>query len=90
MADVEAIRQELSADIVAATGVMSNFDRILIGGKEQDVKVIGTDQDYQPVRNIVISSGRFLDAERHRAAQQGRASDGQAGRADVRQPRRRR
>ena len=61
MSDVEAMRQELSADIVAATGVMSNFDRILIGGKEQDVKVIGTDQDYQAVRNIVISSGRFLD-----------------------------
>ncbi len=61
MADVESIRRELRADIVAATGVMSNFDRILIGGKEQDVKVIGTDQEYQPVRNIVISSGRFLD-----------------------------
>ena len=61
MADVQAIRQELTSDIVAATGVMSNFDRILIGGKEQDVKVIGTDQDYKAVRNIVISSGRFLD-----------------------------
>ena len=61
MTDVQAIRQELTSDIVAATGVMSNFDRILIAGKEQDVKVIGTDQDYQPVRNIVISSGRFLD-----------------------------
>jgi len=61
MSDVQAIRQELSADIVAATGVMSNFDQIPIGGKVQDVKVIGTDQEYQPVRNIVISSGRFLD-----------------------------
>src|SRR5947209_8202301 len=61
MSDVRTIRQELTSDIVAATGVMSNFDRILIGGKEQDVKVIGTDQDYQAVRNIVISSGRFLD-----------------------------
>jgi putative ABC transport system permease protein len=61
MTDVHALRQELTGDIVAATGVMSNFDRILIGGKEQDVKVIGTDQDYQPVRNIIISSGRFLD-----------------------------
>src|SRR5450759_5899183 len=61
MPDVQAIRQELTSDIVAATGVMSNFDRILIGGKEQDVKVIGTDQAYQPVRNIVISGGRFLD-----------------------------
>jgi putative ABC transport system permease protein len=61
VADVEAIRRELGADILAATGVMSNFDRILIGGKEQDVKVIGSDEAYQPVRNIVISSGRFLD-----------------------------
>jgi putative ABC transport system permease protein len=33
MPDVQAIREELGADIVAATGVMSNFDRILIGGK---------------------------------------------------------
>ena len=61
MADVQAIRRELAGDIVAATGVMSNFDRIPINGREQDVKVIGTDQEYQPVRNIVISSGRFLD-----------------------------
>ena len=61
MADVEAIRQNLGADIVAATGVMGNFDRILIGGKESDVKVIGTDESYQAVRNIVVSSGRFLD-----------------------------
>jgi len=60
MGDVEAIRQNLSSDIVAATGVMSNFDQILIGGKLQDVKINGTDGDYAEVRNIVISSGRFL------------------------------
>jgi putative ABC transport system permease protein len=62
MADVQAIREQLPSEIVAATGVMSNFDQIPIAGKMQDVKVIGTDQDYQPVRNIVISSGRFLDS----------------------------
>ena len=61
MSDVEAIRQALSSDIVAATGVMTNFDRILIAGKEQEVKIIGSDQDYQPVRNLIVSSGRFLD-----------------------------
>jgi putative ABC transport system permease protein len=61
MADVEAIRNQLSGDIVAATGVMGDFDRILIAGKEQDVKVIGTDEAYQPVRNIIVSTGRFLD-----------------------------
>jgi putative ABC transport system permease protein len=61
MSDVDAIRTALSADIVAATGVMTNADRILIGGREQDVKVIGSDQAYQAVRNIVVSTGRFLD-----------------------------
>ena len=62
MADVEAIRQEMRGEIIAATGVMSNFDQVLIGAKPQDVRVNGTDQDYQAVRNLVISSGRFLDA----------------------------
>ena len=62
MADVEAIRQLLQGQIVAATGVMANFDRVLIGGRVREVKVIGTDPAYQTVRNIVISSGRFLDA----------------------------
>ena len=61
LADVDAIRQELGPEIVAATGIMTNFDRMLINGKERDVKVIGTDQAYQSVRNIVCSSGRFLD-----------------------------
>jgi putative ABC transport system permease protein len=61
MSDIEAIRQQLAPAIVAATGIMTNFDRMLIRGKEQDVKVIGTDESYQAVRNIVSSSGRFLD-----------------------------
>jgi putative ABC transport system permease protein len=61
IADVDALRQNLAADIVAATSVMSSFDHVLIGGKEQDVKVNGTDEDYAAVRNIAISSGRFLD-----------------------------
>ena len=62
MADVEAVRRNLPGDIVAATGVMSNFDRILIAGKIRDVKVIGTDDSYAAVRNIAIDAGRFLDA----------------------------
>jgi putative ABC transport system permease protein len=62
MADISAVRDELRGDIVAATGVMTNFDEIPVAGKQQDVKVIGTDEDYAPVRNIVISSGRFLDS----------------------------
>jgi putative ABC transport system permease protein len=61
VADIAAIRTELRADIVAATGVMTNVDQMLIAGKAQDVKVIGTDEDYAAVRNIVTSNGRFFD-----------------------------
>src|SRR5882724_9519928 len=60
--DVNAVRSELGSRIVAATGVMSNTDRILIAGKEQDVKVIGSDQYYKSVRNLVLLAGRALDA----------------------------
>jgi len=61
VADIAAIRNELRGDIVAATGVMTNVDQLLIAGKAQDVKVIGTDEDYAAVRNIITSNGRFFD-----------------------------
>jgi putative ABC transport system permease protein len=61
LSDVEAIRQELNGDIVAATGVMTDADRIRIHNREQDVKVNSTDAAYPLVRNLVISSGRFFD-----------------------------
>src|SRR5260370_5029472 len=38
MTDVEALRQNLGADIVAATGVVCEFDRIPIVGKKRDVE----------------------------------------------------
>jgi len=62
LADVEAIRQELPGDVVAATAVMSDIAPLLIAGKVRDVKVIGTDEAYDAVRNIAISAGRGLDA----------------------------
>ncbi|MBM3736366.1 MAG: FtsX-like permease family protein [Acidobacteria bacterium] len=61
MADVEAVRRELGSRIVAATGVMTNFDRMLIEGREQDVKVIGSDEHYSAVRNLALLAGRFMD-----------------------------
>jgi putative ABC transport system permease protein len=62
MADVEAVREQLGGRIAAATGVMTNYDRIVIDGKEQDIAVLGTDDQYAPVRNHVLLAGRFLDA----------------------------
>jgi len=60
--DVEAIRNELGGRIVAVTGVMNNTDHIVINGKPQDVKVIGADQYYRSVRNLVLLAGRFVDS----------------------------
>src|SRR5580692_12385514 len=53
VADIAAVRNDLHSDIVAATGVMTNFDQMLIGGKRQDVKVNERDDDYAAVRNII-------------------------------------
>src|SRR5579862_7664261 len=61
MADIDAVRQQLGSRIVAATGVMTNYGRLLINGKEQDVSVIGTDEHYPEVRNMVLLSGHFMD-----------------------------
>ncbi|MCC7175784.1 MAG: ABC transporter permease [Bryobacterales bacterium] len=61
LADVEAARKQFDGRIVAATGVMTQFDRMLIGGREEDIKVIGSDEHYPRVRNLVLLSGRFLD-----------------------------
>ena len=61
LSDVQAIRQQLGNRIVAATGVMVNTARVLINSKEQDVSVIGVDQYYPEVRNMLLLSGSFLD-----------------------------
>jgi putative ABC transport system permease protein len=60
--DVEAVRSQLGDRIVAATGVVTNYDRMVIQGKEQDVQVLGSDSEYKRVRNLQVMAGRFLDA----------------------------
>lgn len=62
LADVDAVRQQLGGRINAATGVMTNYDRMIIGGREQDIAVLGSDDQYKTVRNLVITAGRFMDA----------------------------
>jgi len=60
--DLEAVRSELGTRVIAATGVMKDFDRILVNGREREVALIGSDDQYAAVRNLVILSGRTLDA----------------------------
>ncbi len=62
LGDVEAVREQLSDRMVAATPIMNNFDRMVIQGKEQDVLIVGSDDFYRSVRNLVVLAGRFLDS----------------------------
>jgi putative ABC transport system permease protein len=72
VADVEAVRKQLGHRLIAATGVMTNYGRLLINSKEQDVSVIGSDEQYPLVRNMVLLSGHFMDEndvqQRHKVA----------------------
>lgn len=62
LSDVDAVRNQLGPRLVAATGVMTNYGRLRINGKDQDVSVIGSDEQYPYVRNMVLLSGHFMDA----------------------------
>ncbi len=54
--------------IVAASPVVPLGDRIPIGdGRERDIQILGVYPDYLIVRNLVIPSGRFFDAEDEQA-----------------------
>ncbi|HYP12501.1 MAG TPA: ABC transporter permease, partial [Bryobacteraceae bacterium] len=59
--DVLAVREQLGNQASAVTGIMTNYDSLVISGREEDVAVIGSDYQYQGVRNLAISSGRFMD-----------------------------
>lgn len=60
IADVDAVREQLADRIVAATGIMNTFDRMRFNGQDQDIQVIGSDEYYKQVRNLVVLTGRFL------------------------------
>lgn len=59
--DLEAVRKQLGSRIVAATGVMVNYDRIRVAGRDEDIAVVGSDEQYANVRNLQLLAGRFID-----------------------------
>ena len=63
LADLEAVRTQFASRIRAATGVSTVYDRIRINGKEQELKVIGSDDQYPMVRNLVRLAGRFMSED---------------------------
>lgn len=66
LVDVQAVRAQLADRIVAVTATMSSSSSLTIEGKPQDTAVLGVDQYYPKVRNLILLSGRYFDAEEER------------------------
>jgi putative ABC transport system permease protein len=65
--DMQAVMQDVPG-IAASSPVVPFDDRVPIGGgKERDVRVLGVFPEYSAVRNLVVLSGRFFDAEDEQA-----------------------
>ena len=62
ISDVQALRESLGSEIVAATAVMTSHDQIVVNGKVRELTVNGVDEEYPAVRPLVILRGRALDA----------------------------
>jgi len=65
--DMNAVLEQVPG-IVAASPVVPLDDHISIGGgKQKDLRVLGVFPQYTTVRNLVVVSGRFFDAEDEQA-----------------------
>ena len=63
VADVDAVRRELGPRARGTAGVMGTWDRLVIDGRERQIRVLGAGAEYQTVRNLEIPAGRFFDAD---------------------------
>ena len=63
IADMRAVRQEVTG-IRAASPMVELHDRIAVrGGKERDILVLGVSPEYAEVRNLLVLAGRFFDED---------------------------
>ena len=60
IADIDAVRTQLGPYITAATGVMFTYQTVTVNGVPRDILVLGTDDQYAQVRNLVPVRGRGL------------------------------
>src|SRR6266576_7131238 len=65
--DMLAVQRDVSG-IAAASPVVPLIERIPVGnGKERDLQILGVYPEYLQVRNLVVLSGRFFDAQDEQA-----------------------
>lgn len=61
--DMVAVEQQIPG-VKEASPVLNMHARIVMGsGKEQDILVLGVDPQYQTVRRMIVSAGRFFDQQ---------------------------
>jgi len=61
--DMTAAQQQVPG-IQQASPVLNMHERMAVGGgKEREILVLGVDPDYQKVRRIIVSAGRFFDQQ---------------------------
>src|SRR2546426_614471 len=54
--------------VVAASSIVQLDERVPVGnGKERDIQILGVYPEYRIVRNLVVVSGRFFDAQDEQA-----------------------
>jgi putative ABC transport system permease protein len=59
--DMTAVEQQVPG-VKEASPVLNMHQRMVVGsGKEQDILVLGVDPQYQQVRRIIATAGRFFD-----------------------------
>ncbi len=61
--DMATVRAQVPG-IQATSPMVATHERIVLsGGKERDVQVLGVSDEYKVVRNLLVLSGRFFDAD---------------------------
>lgn len=61
--DMEVVERELPG-IQDASPVFNSHQRMVVGaGKEKEILVLAVDPEYQAIRRMVVSSGRFFDTQ---------------------------
>src|SRR5437899_2674543 len=65
--DMQAAKESV-AGITSASPVLDLNERVPVGnGKERDLQILGVYPEYRNVRNLVVVSGRFFDAQDEQA-----------------------
>ena len=62
LGDIDAIRRGIPG-VVRVAGTYPIDSSVVVNGTEYQVNLVGVTQDYQEIRHLVVSSGRYFDAD---------------------------